>query len=269
MPQPSRSYSSRRSFWRCETRQSNRLRDLAWLLYAGAACLCALAGAMVANRLVARAIAHPDLRYVHSFIAPRALWPPYIRNLHEGWPVFLAIVVTLGLVCWLSMRACRSACAAGRGTKTLLIVQLASYAALTAFAFTISGDVYLFILWGRVYGVDGANPYAFYAPATVADPLVAGIARGYGSPPVPDNYGPLWTLFEGAIARAEAHASLAFQVWTQRFVTIAFALATTSGLAYILRKLPAQERIARLSLFAFQPLMMYEAAVESHIEALM
>lgn len=245
-----------------------RVRPATVWIYASAACLAALAGALAASKLAAQALAKLDPRFGHSFAAARLLWPPYVHHVESGFAFSTILVATVGVTALLALRACSAARTLGWSPAAIIMMQAAVFTALSACAFTLSGDTYLFILWGRIYGVDGSNPYLFSAPASVTDPVVAKILAARAYPPNPDDYGPLWTLMEGLIARAEIALPIAAQVWTHRALTIAAALVATTGIGRILRDTAAPVKLQRLALFAFNPLMMYECAVEGHNDIL-
>lgn len=244
-----------------------RVPTTAWL-FASGACLAAIVGGGVAHRLGIAALAHPDPAFAKSSSKVLSLPIPFVRYVADGWPVFIGILITLSLVCWLAMRASRLAADNGASSRTVLIFQAAVYLALTTCAITISGDAYLFVLWGRLYGVLGANPYDAAASVSVSDPIVLRLLAGYPYPPAPADYGPLWTLIMGALARAESAVPLGAQVWSLRLLTVGSAILATAGLARLIRNIAPGERLRRLAFFAFNPLMMYECAVEAHADML-
>ena len=239
----------------------------AWLLIV-AACAVAIAGGYVVHQFGVVAISHPDPAFAKSSAKVMTLPVPFVRYVANGWPVFTALIVTLGLTCWLATRASRRAAEGSASPGIIVLFQVATYTALTACAITISGDAYLFLLWGRLYGVLGQNPYLAATAVNVSDPLVSRILAGYPYPPAPADYGPLWTLFLGAMSRFEAGLSLGAQVWLLRLLTVASAAFASLGLLRLLRDRAPAETINRVAMFAFNPLVVYECSVEAHADIL-
>lgn len=154
--------------------------------------------------------------------------------------------------------------------RTLVGIQALLLLALLAVTVTLSGDVYAYVIYGRLYGLAGLDPYLLGAPVdAAADPILRQTLAFYGNPPPADNYGPLWTLFAGAIARIEAGWSLAAQVWTHRVAAAVTALAATGGLLYAMRRLADADRVKRVARFALHPLVLYETAVGGHNDIIM
>jgi len=152
----------------------------------------------------------------------------------------------------------------------LIGVQCVLLAALLAVTVTFSGDVYAYVIYGRLYGLHGINPYVLgSAIPDLGDAVLRQCLAFYGNPPPGDNYGPLWTFAAGGLARLESGLPLAAQVWTHRALAALAAVAATGGLLHLARKLPAGERIRRAGTFAFHPLVLYEAAVGGHNDLLM
>lgn len=159
----------------------------------------------------------------------------------------------------------------GRARPRMLVgIQALFLIALLAVTVTLSGDVYAYVIYGRLYGQLGLDPYLLGSPVnTGGDQILRQALAFYGNPPPPDNYGPLWTLLAGGIARVEAGWSLAAQAWSHRILSAAAALAATAGLLYALRGLAEDERVKRAARFALHPLVLYETAVGGHNDMLM
>ena len=181
-------------------------------------------------------------------------------------PALWALVGLLALVC---IRAAQALAADGR-TWLLFAGQAVLLAACMLVAVTVSGDVYAYVIYGRLYGIHDVNPYLLGAPVSdFGDAILRRCFAFYGDPPPGDNYGPLWTLLAGATARLEAGASLGAQVWSYRIVAALAALAATAGIVRLLKGVAPPERLRRCALFAFHPLVVYESAVGGHNDILM
>jgi alpha-1,6-mannosyltransferase len=236
----------------------------------------ALALAMIAAYAIATAMLAPhlvdfnDTRHHVDFTVGIGLPLHVVWQALGGWRLTLAVwALAAGLA--IAGRQCAEAIAATRPKAWLLIaVQCLLLAALLAVTVTFSGDVYAYVIYGRLYGLHGLNPYLLGSPVPpYGDAVLQQCLLFYGNPPPGDNYGPLWTLLAGGVARLEAPLSLAIQVWTQRVLAVLAVVAATSGILYALRLLPAADRIRRAGMFALHPLVLYEAAVGGHNDMLM
>ena len=141
---------------------------------------------------------------------------------------------------------------------------------LTFVPFTFSGDPYVYVIFGHVYGLHGINPYLLLQPLQIhGDPVLDRSLAFYGNPPPGDNYGPLWTFICAALARVEANASLGVQLWSYRFLAAASMLIAAAGLFRLISKSQVTGAISRVALFAYHPLVLYESAVGAHNDATM
>lgn len=186
-----------------------------------------------------------------------------------GWRLTVCL---WALVAGLAIAGTQSVKALGDAArpKTIVAVQVILLAALLAVTVTFSGDVYAYVIYGRLYALHGVNPYLLgSALQPQADDALRTCLAFYGNPPPADNYGPLWTLLAGGISRLEAGAALGAQVWTHRVVAAAAAVASTLGMLRLLRGVDAAERAKRVAGFALHPLVLYEAAVGGHNDLLM
>lgn len=235
------------------------------------ALLLVAAYAIASASIVSRLVDFDDVRHHVDFRVGIAL------PLHVAWQAagewrltvcLWALVVGLAIagvqiVRWMEIE--RRA-----NPRVLIGIQAALLLALLAVAVTFSGDLYAYVIYGRLYGLMGLDPYLLGSPVAPGNDLVLQRALAfYGNPPPADNYGPLWTLFAGAVSKAEAGWSLAAQVWTHRIVAALGAIAATAGLLYAMRRLPEAERVRRAGRFALHPLVLYETAVGGHNDILM
>ncbi len=187
----------------------------------------------------------------------------------DEWRLLPALWGLVALLAWCCIRISTAVASGGR-PGALIVAQLVVLAAGLLVTLTVSGDVYAYTIYGRLYGLYDVNPYLLGGPiADHGDATLRSCLAFYGNPPPGDNYGPLWTMLAGAIARIEATASLGVQVWTHRALAAIGAMAATAGILRIGRALPAGERLRNAALFAFHPLLIYEAAVGGHNDTLM
>ena len=231
--------------------------------------MAALAGSLVIHELTKLVRTHPDPRFAYNYALGLSMPIPFVRYVDNGWLLFFAILLTFGTVYWLAMRASRTIASRGMSPKSFAFTVIAVYLALATCTITISGDNYAYVLWGRLYGLFGTNPYILNVPLRGSDTQVAQLLLLYSNPPPSDNYGPLWTLVAGAIGRLEASTTIAVQFLTHRLLAIASVFAAGAALWLILKHSLINDRIARVALFSFNPLVMYECAVEGHNDMMM
>ncbi|HXM19423.1 MAG TPA: glycosyltransferase 87 family protein [Candidatus Tumulicola sp.] len=229
----------------------------------------ALAGGWAEQRLAVASEFFRDPS--HSYDVAYAFTLPIhlVQSAYPGWPVLAAL---WGMLACLALAGWQLARALGVAGRPALVVAsfIAVAAVLTSFSTVHSGDLYYYVMYGRLYGLHGLNPYALgAAPVAAGDQVIAQIAGYTKNPPYGDPYGPLWTLMAGGIARLEAGASLWWQAWSYRALAVAAAALVLAALLYVLRREPPQERCRRAALFAFHPLVLYETAVGGHNEILM
>ena len=186
-----------------------------------------------------------------------------------GWQLTIAVWLLAASLAYVGWRCANPLREAG-SVRGALVAQCVLLAALLFVTVTFSGDVYAYVIYGRLYGLHGLNPYVLGAPLQIAgDPVLGQALAFYGNPPPSDNYGPLWTLLAGLVARLEASSAIVTQVWTHRAIAAAAAVACTAALAYMMRRIAPAERVARVSRWALHPLVLYEAAVGGHNDLLM
>jgi len=236
----------------------------------------ALALAVIAAYAFATAMLVPqlaefnDVRHHVDFTVGIGLPLHVVWQALGGWRLML-LVWALAAALAVAGRQCAGAIALEKPHWGVLVgIQCLLLGGLLAVTVTFSGDVYAYVIYGRLYGLHGINPYLLgSALPDYGDGVLRQCLLFYGNPPPGDNYGPLWTFVAGGLARIESGFTLGAQVWTHRILAAAAAVATTAALLYAMRRLPAMDRIRRAGLFALHPLVLYEAAVGGHNDLLM
>jgi hypothetical protein len=186
------------------------------------------------------------------------------------WTLVIALFALVALTAWAGVRCAQSLAASRSPGRTVLAVQALLLFVMLFANVTLSGDIYAYVIYGRLFALHGLNPYVLGAPLPdLHDALLRTCLAFYGNPPPSDNYGPLWTLFAGLLAKLEANASLGVQVWSHRIAAAVSAIAATAGLLHLMRRLSSGERARRASLFALHPLVIYESAVGGHNDMMM
>jgi len=180
---------------------------------------------------------------------------------------FWFVCASLALFGWQAVRALNAA-----GCSSLWPVY-AGYGAialvLTFFSVTLSIDGYFYTTFARLYGVFGINPYELASPIPTNDHVLAQEFQLLNNPPFPDPYGAGFTLLAGLVGRLESGASLWTMLWTFRIIAVFASLLTLAALAHVLRGAEPRERVRRVALVAFHPLMLYESGVGGHNDFLM
>jgi len=182
--------------------------------------------------------------------------------------VFWVVVAALAAAGWKLARAAESDAAVT--LPKLLAAMAAIGILLTFFPITFAGDPYAYVAFGRLYGLYKVNPYHVGGPVDVSsDPILAQCLRFYGNPPVGDNYGPLWTLVAGGLAWITQALPLFGQVWAERAVALTAAILAAAGVARLAAKHAPGSWKRGVALFAFHPVVLYEAAAEAHNDSIM
>lgn len=193
-----------------------------------------------------------------------------VQAASPGWDVLLVVAAVVGLISFAGTRVVAAAASSDRAIAVLLCSLAIALLALGAFAVSFSSDLYMYVFYGRLYGVYGFNPYVLAGRLPIgADPVLASLLPFTGNPPFADPYGPLWTLLAGLQMKLLSGASLLWSAWSFRAVAIAAAIAATAGILHARRRDTAQERVRAAGRFAFHPLVLYECAVGGHNDMLM
>jgi hypothetical protein len=154
--------------------------------------------------------------------------------------------------------------------RALVALQAVAGIALAFSPVTFNQDTTAYIMYARLFGVYGVNPY--HLPlAPPHDPIFAAVVPLWQNPLPGNLYGPLWTLLTSGIAHLQAQASLTTMWITQRILAVVASLATTVGVFRIVRRYAKDKHdaLARVSIFAFHPLVILETAVNGHNDMIM
>ena len=193
-----------------------------------------------------------------------------VQAASPGWDVLLVVAAIMAAIAFAGTRVAAAAAASERGGIVLMCSLAIAALALSAFSVSFSSDLYMYVFYGRLYGVHGLNPYASAAQLPIAaDPVLAALVPFTGNPPFADPYGPLWTLAAGLQSRILAGADLFWSAWAFRAAAIVAAAAAVAGILYTRRRDGEQERVLAAGRFAFHPLVLYECAVGGHNDMLM
>jgi hypothetical protein len=163
-------------------------------------------------------------------------------------------------------------CARDASFSALIALQALAGLVLALSPVTFNPDPTAYILYARLYGVFGINPY--HAPPALPphDHILSTVAAVWSlPPPLPANvYGPLWTLGASAIAHLQADMPLSGQWVTQRLIAVLASIVAAAGLFRITRRCADErEALAFVATFAFHPLVLLETAINGHNDMVM
>jgi hypothetical protein len=178
-----------------------------------------------------------------------------------GW--FLALLLGLFSAYGLALRA-----VAGRRSRALEALVLAAGAAFLAIQALgpamLSGDLFSYVLYGRIFALYGDDPYLNPAAHYTGDPYL----RLVYWRDVPSFYGPLWTLLSGGLALLGGER-MGLTVLLFRGLAIAAALAAGALLWATLRRMAPERAAQGLVFFLWNPLLVLETGLSGHNDAVM
>lgn len=185
-------------------------------------------------------------------------------QLHAAAATDLAVGVTgLFVVYLLGTRLAR-----GRWTPLGLTVILGFGAAFQAMAilapYALSGDVYSYALYGRMFSVYGASPYVEVPAQYPGDPFFDYVFWKY----VPSFYGPLWTLLSGTVG-VIAGPSVGLAVVLFRVIAALSALGAAGVAFEVVRRYDPERALTAAALVAWCPFVVIESGLGAHNDALM
>jgi len=239
------------------------IRPLFWLV----AMLAIVALAMIVLRtLILQSHAYTDPSTHLDLSVLLRLPVPVANKIDNGWSILVAVWTMLAATTYCGYRYAQSV---GVNSDRLIVLGLLVVgAALVFFPILMSGDAYAYVIYGRLFGLHGVNPYYLPLPLKVNfDPVIDQCLTIYGNPPPGDNYGPLWTLLAGGVSSLFASTSLAFQILVERIIALGFALLAVAGLSRIVRR--RESWLGGIARYAFHPLLLFETAVGAHNDIMM
>jgi len=244
---------------------SIRLEAWLWLL---AMLVVAIGGSRLAGLAAAHVVAGPKFHAINIRLGFN-LPIPVVNGAYGGWQVVGVVWITVALLAASGWLLTRSLARSGAPLFTIVVAQALVGGALTSFSIRLSADVYVYVIDGREYGIYRDNPYGSHAVAAHGDPILQLLLRYFGNPPPFDNYGPLWNLLAGLVAKLESGTALLFQVRTHRALALLAAVGSTLGVARMLRSAPPAVRLRRAGAFALHPTVLFETAAGGHTDIIM
>ncbi len=152
-----------------------------------------------------------------------------------------------------------------RAVETFVFVTGAGFLFLLLCApVMLSTDVYAYAIYGRVFSIYGANPYAETAPITRADPFMPLFGIEYLS----SWYGPLWTLVCAGVAWVGGDR-VGLTALLFRGLSVLAALGAAGLLWSNLRRVAPERCVQGLVLFLWNPLVVLEIGLSGHNDSVM
>lgn len=194
-----------------------------------------------------------------------------VNGAFGGWRVVVVFWCAAALLAWLGWRFGGALVSESPGgLRAVIAAQAVILFALSLCPVMFSADPYAYVIWARLYGIHSVNPYELVRPVgALKDGTIDVALRYFGDPPPSDDYGPLWTLGAGLIAKMQSHLSIWFQVWTQRLLAGVAAVVAAAGIATMVRRARPETAARRTAAFALHPLVLFETAVNGHNDMLM
>jgi Glycosyltransferase family 87 len=179
--------------------------------------------------------------------------------------LMLAAPILIGVSGWIVFTRTREKLSFG----TLVTLQALAGIFLALAPVTFTQDPTCYVVYARLYGLFGINPYHL-PPHLPHDATLHLLAPVWGTP-FPNNvYGPLWTILVSSIARFQADASPVAQWITQRFIAVIASIMATWGIYRMLRRsFDPRDALARVANFAFHPLVLLETGIDGHNDMVM
>jgi hypothetical protein len=130
--------------------------------------------------------------------------------------------------------------------------------------YALSGDLFSYVMYGRMYAVYGGNPYVEAPIQYASDPFYSYVYWVH----VPSFYGPLWTLISGQIALI-AGSNVGLAVLLFRLIAAVSALLAMLLVFLVLRHLDPERALVGAILLGWCPLVLVESGLSAHNDVLM
>jgi hypothetical protein len=135
-----------------------------------------------------------------------------------------------------------------------------------------STDVFSYVMYGRIAGLSGQNPYVVAPSSFPNDPFLGWVFPFWRDQPTV--YGPLWTDFSWLLARLTGGLSNFDQVAVYRGSLAVIEAATLGMLWWVLGRLRRDERGSRArmsgwAMYAWNPLVLFDLVGGAHNDVAM
>lgn len=229
-------------------------RDLVWLLVLG-----------ILSALIYAAAFPYRFPLLQLYDTPFIDLGKLTQHTRAGALNFSLSILVLFLIYWVGYRwvqrqSARSWVVAVLGFAVLFFVILALTYPIGA------GDVFDYMLGGRILAHYRVNPYTHSGADFLPDDPFAPYAPYFRHP---SYYGPLWTLFAAGANLLAGTGDLLTNLWAFKAIALAFYLADVGLIYLIMRGWRPERALGAAFLFAWNPLVLFETAVNAHNDVVM
>jgi len=176
--------------------------------------------------------------------------------------VFLAMLALLMRTLWVALRDLSGQTIVG-GWRTIGLTTLGAGLALVTLPRLFSKDVLSYLVYGRIFGAYGLNPYTT-SPNNIQFDFNFRLIDWHDAVSV---YGPVWTLLCTALYKVVAPLA-GGNIWgyivSFRLLGLAFHLGCAALVWYILGQIRPRDQVAGTIFYAWNPLALIEFAGNGH-----
>ncbi|MBF0254355.1 MAG: hypothetical protein HQL11_04450, partial [Candidatus Omnitrophica bacterium] len=174
------------------------------------------------------------------------------------WILFLFFQWAVVYFVWASRKD------AGLLSRAQWVLWIAAAAALSWMRPVFSGDLYEYLIRGRILGLYGQSPY-IALPRDFPNDLFRPFCVWRLNP---DSYGPL-SVYLQTLPAVLASKSLRGTIWAYKLMLLLFVAAANFAFVRITQLTPGPDAGRKRSLFVFAPLVVLSAFVDGHNDVIM
>ena len=189
-------------------------------------------------------------------------WLAEVVGLDGLGPSALAAVAVLSVVAAATAFAAmlRAAWRGRASVRTVVALALAYHVVILFLPLLFSRDVYSYAEIGRIAGIHHANPYVLTPADFPRDPIAMYVGPKWLSTPAV--YGPLFTSFASALARAVG--SIGGLIAAFRILAVLASLGTLAVIDRLARRLAPSRRAFALAAFGMNPVVLFQSVGSGH-----
>ncbi|RLC61909.1 MAG: hypothetical protein DRI80_07625 [Chloroflexota bacterium] len=202
---------------------------------------------------------------VHLYDIPFIDLGKLTKHTHAGALNFALSVLVLFLLYYAAYKLIRGQ-TSRRWGMTMLAFAVGFFVILILTYPIGAGDVFDYMLGGRILAYYRVNPYTHAGADFLPGDPFAPYAPYYRHP---SYYGPLWTLLAAGINLLAGTGNLLANLWAFKALALIFYLADVGLIYLIVRELHPGRALDAAFLFAWNPLVLFETAVNAHNDVVM
>jgi hypothetical protein len=232
----------------------DRRGDLAWLIGLGALSAVVYAWAFPYR-----------FPLVYLYDTPFIDLGKLTKHTHAGALNFALSILVLFLLYYAAYKLIRGQTSRRWGTTMMIFA--AAFFVILALAYPIgAADVFDYMLGGRILAHYRVNPYTHSGADFMPGDPFAPYAPYYRHP---SYYGPLWALLAAGTNLLAGAGNLLANLWAFKALALIFYLADVGLIYLIVRELRPDQALDAALLFAWNPLVLFETAVNAHNDVVM